>query len=199
MSLELINTLGTVTTVVIVAAAAIAALVQLRHLRAGNQINAMLSIGNQYDDKAFRDASALVQHKGATVLDDPLYREYEFNMSRGLPTPTVPDDFVQLRSAVNLIGNTHEELGILVKNGLVDKDIFLDRYSYVIAGNWDLLERYTAYARAAAANDSIWENFEYITVLSQDWMRDRPSTYPKGLRRLQLHNPWPVPPMPATA
>jgi hypothetical protein len=47
MSLELINTLGTVTTVAIVAAAAIAALVQLRHLRAGNQINAMLSIGQR--------------------------------------------------------------------------------------------------------------------------------------------------------
>ncbi len=47
MSLELTNNLGTVTTVVIVAAAALAGLVQLRHLRAGNQINAMLTIGEE--------------------------------------------------------------------------------------------------------------------------------------------------------
>jgi len=89
--------------------------------------------------------------------------------------------------------------GILVKNGIIDKALFLDRYSFIIAQNWNLLERYTAYTRAAAVSDSIWENFEYLAVLSQDWMREHPSTYPNGIRRLQLHNPWPVPPLPATS
>jgi hypothetical protein len=104
-----------------------------------------------------------------------------------------------MSSSVDFVGNTHEELGILVKNGIVDKALFLDQYCWVIARDWNLLERFTAYSRAAAANDSIWENFEYLAVLSQDWLREHPSMYPKGLRRLQLHNPWPVPPMPATA
>ena len=45
MSLELINTFATLLTVAIIAATAVAAMVQLRHLRAGNQINAMLAIG----------------------------------------------------------------------------------------------------------------------------------------------------------
>ena len=199
MSLELVNTLGTLLTVAIVAATAIAAMVQLRHLRAGNQINAMLSIGNQYDAKEYRDAENLVQLKVATALQDPLYREYESAISRSMPVPTVPEDFVRLRGAVNLIGNTHEELGILVKNGIVDKDLFLDRYSWVIAGGWERMERYIAYVREVNANNAIWENFEYLAVLSEDWTVEHQSTYPKGVRRMQLHNPWPVPPMPATA
>jgi hypothetical protein len=54
MSLELLNAIGTLLTVTIVAATAIAALVQLRHLRAGNQINAMLRIGEELGAKFTR-------------------------------------------------------------------------------------------------------------------------------------------------
>ena len=199
MSLELVNTFGTLLTVAIIAATAIAAMVQLRHLRAGNQINAMLSIGKQFDDKAFRDADLLVRTKAASTLDDPLYRAYVLALARNQPAPTVSEEYLQLRSAVLLVGNANEELGILVKNGIVDKDLFLDRYSWVIARSWRTLEGYAAYIRAAAGNDAIWENFEYLTVLSQDYTREHPSAYPAGVRRLQLHNPWPVPPLPATA
>src|ERR1700737_493157 len=107
MSLELINTLGTVTTVVIVAAPALAAVIQLRHLRAGNQINAMLSISDQYEGKAFRDAAQLLSHKFVSALEDPVFREYDFAVSRRLRVPAVPDEYVQLRSAINLICNMH--------------------------------------------------------------------------------------------
>ena len=199
MSFELVNTFGTLLTVAIIAATAIAAMVQLRHLRAGNQITAMLSIGTQYDDKAFRDAEILVRDRVGSELDDPMYREYELAIARSQPVPGVPEDYIHLRSAVRLVGNTHEELGILVKNGIVDKDLFLDRYCWIIAQHWRLLERRIAYVRAATGNDALLENFEYLTVLSQDYMREHPSAYPKGVRRLQLRNPWPVPPMPATA
>ena len=199
MSLELVNTFGTLLTVVIIAATAIAAMVQLRHLRAGNQINAMLAIGHQYVSKEFREAQDLISHKGSSALDDPLFREYNLARARRQPTPAVPDDYVQVHSAMLLVGNTHEELGILIKNGIVDKHIFLDRYWGVITEHWQRLEPFTAHSRAASADDSIWENFEYLAVLSEDFGRRHPSTYPKGMRRLQPHNAWPVPPMAATA
>ena len=199
MSLELINTLGTVTTVVIVAAAATAALVQLRHLRAGNQINAMLSIGNQFDAKEFRDALTLVQHKLDSALEDPAYREYVLAVARQLPLPTVSREYHELADAARLVGNTYEELGILVKNGIIDRNIFLDRYCWVIIRAWNRTKRGLAWTRAITGNNAIWENFEYLTVLSQDFMRSGGSKYPKGVRRLDLHNPWPVPPLPATA
>jgi hypothetical protein len=199
MSLELINTLGTVTTVVIVAAAAIAALVQLRHLRAGNQINAMLSIGESLD-KEFLDAQHFVQKELAAALKDPDFRAYSAAMSRGVAPPEVPPVYVEVRRAAIAVGNKYEELGILVRNGIVDPNLFIERYAGIIGQGWSVLETFSAFSRAVRGTDAIWENFEYLAVLAQDWLEQHPEgIYPKGVRRIQLHNPWPVPPMPATA
>ena len=195
MSLELINTLGTVTTVVIVAAAAVAALVQLGHLRAGNQINAMLSIGENFQGHEYTDAGDMVAQKLATVIKDPAFRDFAAAFGRGVIPSQVDPEYVAVRRATILVGNTLEELGILVKNNIVDKTLFLDRYCSVIARNWSQLENFTAFIRDVQDDPGIWENFEYITVLSQDWMKEHLTTYPKSVRRLQLRNPWPVPPL----
>ena len=200
MSLELVNTFGTLLTVAIIAATAIAAMVQLRHLRAGNQINAMLSIGSQIDAKEFRGALVVVQQELEAALEDHAYREFMLAFQRGLPVPTVPQKYHDLLDAVRLVGNTYEELGILLKNDIVDKNLFLDRYAWVVQRAWNRLSRSAAFTRAILGNDAIWENFEYLTVLAEDWRQEhREGAYPVGVRRLQLHNPWPVPPMPATA
>ena len=200
MSLELVNTFGTLLTVAIIAATAIAAMVQLRHLRAGNQINAMLSIGSQFDATEFRAALVVVQQKLESALEDPAYREFLLAFQRGLPVPTVPQEYHDLLDATRLVGNTYEELGILLKNDIVDKNLFLDRYAWVAQRAWNHLSRAAAFTRAIIGNDAIWENFEYLTVLAEDWRQEhREGAYPAGVRRLQLHNPWPVPPMPATA
>jgi hypothetical protein len=76
MSLELLNTLASLATVVIVATAAVAALVQLRHLRSGNQISAIIAIGEQFQSQAFRDAVSIVRHGLAQKMESPLLREY---------------------------------------------------------------------------------------------------------------------------
>jgi len=192
MSLELLNTLGTLTTVIIVAATAIAALVQLGHLRAGNQINAMLTIGEELSAKPFRDATQLVGQKFNAAMDNPAFREFNNAVDRGHFPPDPNPDFVELRSAALLVGNALEELGILVKRGIVDKDMFLDRYRDMVVRNWKRLEFSTAMAREASGQAAIWENFEYLAVISEDWMREHPSAYPPAVRRMQLTNPWPI-------
>ena len=200
MSLELINTLGTVTTVVIVAAAAVAALVQLRHLRAGNQINAMLSIGDKFQGREYRDALYLVNGKLEAAVDDPSFRDYHAAVLLGRTPPDVDPEYVALRRAALLVGNTYEELGILVKNRIVDRTLFINRYCHIVLTVWGQLENLAAFSREVAGYPGLLESFEYLVVLCQDWMQQHPGgTYPKGVRRLQLHNPWPVPPLPATA
>jgi hypothetical protein len=104
----------------------------------------------------------------------------------------VAQDFVELRRAAIHIGNTYEELGILVKTNIVDKELFLDRYCSIIDRAWNRLADFTALVRDAGEDPGIWENFEYVTVLSQDWIKRFPSTYPKGVRRLELRTSWPV-------
>jgi hypothetical protein len=192
MSLELVNALASLVTVIIVAATAIAALVQLRHLRAGNQINAMLSIGEELGSKTFTDAGFLVRQKLEAAQDDPHFRDYAIAYARGQSTSDGGPGFEQLLSSMNLVGNAFEELGILVKNGIVDKGLFLDRYSWVILRNWKRSEKLLALAREASGLVAPWENFEYLAVLSEDWLKHNPSSYPNGIRRMVLHNPWPL-------
>src|SRR5690349_11478798 len=132
MSLDVINSIAPILTVVIVAATAIAALVQLKHLRAGNQINAMLAIGEELSSKAFSDAVELVRHKIGPAMEDPVYRDYEVELSTGRPAPAVDPAYVELRRATLIVGNGYEELGILVKRGVIDRDMFLDRYCWLI-------------------------------------------------------------------
>jgi len=188
MSLELINTLGTVTTVVIVAAAAIAALVQLRHLRVGNQINAMLAIQNELNSSDFRDAALLVRRELPRALEDPAFCAYSVAFLKREPTTHDPAH-AKLQQAVLLIASAYENLGALVKNGIFDRSLFLDIYSWIIARNWDLFEGFIAITRAVTGEESMFENFEYITVISRLYLEAHPVTYPSGTPRLELHLP----------
>lgn len=192
--LDSLNALAPLLTVVIVAAASIAALVQLKHMRAGNQINAMLAVGEEFSSKTFSEASDLVRLKLDAAMEDPAYREYEVARTLGRPSPEVDPAYVELRRAGIVVGNGYEELGILVKRGIVDRDMFLDRYCDVILRAWKRLEPVTALGRAAMGNDLAWENFEYLAVLSEDYLaKHEGGTYPRGVRRMALTNRWPLP------
>lgn len=186
MSLEVLNTAGTLLTALVITATAIAALGQLRHMRTANQIAAMLNIGEHFTREDFKIAEELVVHRLAPAMADPGFPAYVISFVRDPAPAAVSQEFVELRRAAVLIGNTYEELGILVKTGIVDKELFLDRYCSVIERSWNRLADFTALTRESSDDPGIWENFEYVTVLSQDWLKNFPSTYPKGVRRLEL-------------
>lgn len=199
MSLELWNTLATFGTFIVIAATAIAALIQLRHLRSGNQINAMLTIGEDFYGAEFMDAIFLISYKLASALEDPNFRDFEVAVRRGAPLPELSSELREVRKAVLLVCNTHDEIGLLVKRGVIDRATFLESRHSGILSQWARLENFIAFRREIEQDDTAWENFELLAVWSEDWARQRISGYPKGVRRWRLHNPWPVPPRPATA
>lgn len=192
MSFESLNTSASLITVVIVAATAIAALIQLWHLRQGNQINAMLSIGDKFQGQEYAQAQLLMFTKLALAMQDATFRDFIVAVRRAAVVPEVDPEYIALRRAAMFIGNTYEELGLLVKKGIVDQDLFLDRYCNVIIGSWKRLAVFLAFIRDMADDQAIWENFELITVLSEDYSKRYQSTYPKGVRHLPLVNAWPV-------
>jgi hypothetical protein len=153
----------------------------------------MLSIGNQFDAKEFRESVNLVNEKLDASMDDPLFREYWLSVARRTPRPEVSPEAREIARAALLVGNAYEELGILLKNDIIDKHMFLDRYCFVIERNWTAMLRLLAWMRETTRQFGIWENFEYLTVLSQDFSRARSTTYPPGVRRLKVECPWPVP------
>lgn len=191
MSLELINTAAGLLTVTIVAAAALAALIQLRHLRAANQINALLAVGEKLDSREVTDALATVNRGLEAALADPVFRDYEIAIFRRVPPPSVEKRFTDVHHACILIGNTFELIGSLAKNGIVDRAMLVDQYCGVTLSAWKRLADYTALGREAGDPNG-WECFEYLAVLSEDWLRSQPTSYPKGVRRYPLRNRWPL-------
>src|ERR1700676_892060 len=165
MSLELLNTVASLATVAIVSATAIAAVIQLRHLRVSNQISAVLSIGERFRSTAYVDAYQLLGSKLESVLEDASFRAYEIAHARNLPLPDIDPAQLEVRRATVLIGNMYEELGLLVKNGTIDRRLFVYQYALHIIEQWNRLKRYIAFVREAGGSNMVWEMFEYLVVL----------------------------------
>jgi hypothetical protein len=184
MSLELVNTLATFGTFLVIAATAIAAIMQLRHARSSNHIAALNELRETTDTPEFQAAEHFVQTQLAAKLQDPSFR-YQF----GKPEAGT-DDMQPFIAKANAIGNFYEQVGVLVKTGLVDRDLVLEIYPDQVITAWKNLAPLAALHRHRAG-DAVWENFEYLTVLSQDWMAAHAKgNYPPRVRRIEIHYEW---------
>jgi hypothetical protein len=184
MSLELLNTFGTFGTFLVIAATALAAIVQLRHMRSGNQITALSDLFEKQGTPDFVSAGHFVQSGLPEKMQDPAFR-YQL-----LRRPARTEENAQLIAKIMAVGNYFEETGLLARSGLVDREFFLQLYSSNIATAWDALSDATAILRERWGS-VVWENFEFVAVLSQDWLAQHPSgTYPANVRRIDLPNKW---------
>ena len=178
--LEVISTLAAVGTFFVIAATAVAAVIQLRHLRASNQLTAFMTITQTFDGAEFRKLLSYVRNDLAVRAQDPAYRE-ELLAARGVDRVRFPEI---------IVAGFFEELGIFVKRGLVDMDVFLDAYATLIINNWRLLEPFIAITRNRSGK-ATWENFEYLVVMSNRWIERYPDgTLPKNFPRLPLSDKW---------
>lgn len=184
MSLELINTFVTLGTFVVIAATAIAAIVQLRHARSSNHIVALNELRETTETPDFQAALYFVQGELSAKLQDPAFR-YQIATRSARSDETRP-----LFAKINAIGNYYENLGVLVKTGLVDREPVLQLWAGIVAQSWENLAPIAAIARRGRG-DLVWENFEYLTVLARDWTAEHPKgTYPAGVRRIDLKDEW---------
>jgi hypothetical protein len=183
MTLELLNTFATFGTFIVIAATAVAALVQLRHARGGNQIAALNELQDASQTPQFEEAAHFVRTQLAAKLKDPEFRyQVGHRSARTAETRT-------FMSKINPVGNFYEHLGLMVKMGLLDRDLAVDFWSGSALPQWEALAPYTAIARRAQG--AIWENFEYLTILCEDWMAAHPGgAYPAGVRRVALRDGW---------
>jgi hypothetical protein len=184
MSLELVNTLATFGTFVVIAATAIAAIVQLRHARSSNHIAALNELRETQETPEFQSANHFVSGELATKLQDPVFRhQLEVLSAR-------TDDVRPLIAKAFAIGNFYENAGVLIKMGLVERELVFQIWTEQVIGSWEKLAPVAAILRRRAG-DAIWENFEYVTVLAQDWLAAHPKgSYPAGVRRIDLKDEW---------
>jgi len=176
MTLELWNTLFSAATFVVIAITAIAATIQLRHLRASNQLSAFVTM---LEDWQKPDMQSWVQYvRGgelAEKLKDPAYVD---------SLPATRADRV-LHPWLHIC-DYFEQLGSYVKYDLIDKSSYLDVSSTIVRSLYERIEPCIEKLREAAENVAIYENFEYLAVQSVLWIKSHPSgAYPVRVPRFK--------------
>ncbi|HET9392503.1 MAG TPA: DUF4760 domain-containing protein [Candidatus Rubrimentiphilum sp.] len=188
MSPEVWTAVGSLVSAVVIAATAIAALIQIRQLRTGNAINAMLTLRSNFSDAQFSDAMDVLRGSSlATAMQDPSFRAF---VARRAPAPS--DAATKLYRAYVHVANWYEVLGAMVLQNVLTMRAVGDTYANVVNYAWTLCEPAIIYMRAVRRDQTIFEAFECLTVLSRQWMRDHPSVYPPGVPRIAAANKYPI-------
>jgi len=183
VSPEWVSAAAALATLVVIVASAFAAVTQLRHMRSANHVAAMLELRETIESHAFSESYGAALRFLSDNLAEPAVRHTILTVERISILP----EFEPVRT----VGNFFENAGCLVKNEAIDADIFCDLLSSVVVSTWKAYAPFIAHRRLLTGN-ALWENFEYIAVLSEDWISARPNgAYPRGKRRMGLRETWP--------
>jgi hypothetical protein len=177
MSLELWSTVFSGATFIVIAATAAAALVQLRHMRTGNQLNALLTLMQMWDTP---DMQTHIQYSRTALQErfkDPKFlAQYA---EGGLSRAEHPE---------MLVADYWEQIGTFMKYSLVDERSWLDISAPQVLRSWDDLWPAIA-AQRATFGVSAFENFEYVAVRAKLWLARYPDgVYPPNLPRMAQLN-----------
>ena len=179
MSAEIVSAAAAVGTFVVIAATAIAAVVQLRHMRASNQLNAFMTIGHDFERPEFREMQSYVRNELLAKMQEPGYGA-DILAGHGVDRVKYPEA---------IVCGFYEQLGIFLKHRLVDETVFLDAYYPLVIRNWERLLPFIAINRQVGGPAS-WENFEYAAVRAYQWAERYPNgTLPDGFPRLPIPPP----------
>ena len=175
MSAEWVTAIATLGTFVVIAASAFAALLQLRHMRGGNQIVALTECRETLESDAFQEARSFVAHELPQLLKNQETRDR-------LSEPVFPKE---LRPAGN-VANFFESMGAFVRFDIIDRNIACDLWCGVVLSCWEALRPVTRIRRVR--DPGVWENFEYLAVLSKQFTERMPTSYPPRMARMDLRN-----------
>lgn len=178
--LDEINTVLAGATFVVFLGTAVAALAQIRHLRASNELEALLTLSEQMRGAEVQRGLRYVQHELGSRLEEPAYRA-ELSAIGYVD----PQRHPEMEAC-----NWFNQLGALVKNRLIDRETFLELYARLVAYYWERLAPVIALLRRSRGAAQ-YENFEYLTLLARKWIADHPSgAYPADAQRLEIADVW---------
>lgn len=177
MSAEWVTAIATAGTFVVIAASACAALLQLRHMRSGNAISLFTAYNNEFDTQDFQMAFAYVRSELPARLNEDEVLDALAN------APPFTGEFAAIRT----IANFFEDLGAFVNAHLLEPRIVCMLYSENATSAWKSIAPVAALLRHKLEAPAIWENFEYLAVLSADFIEHYPNgMYPRSLKRMPV-------------
>lgn len=177
MSWEAISAVSSAVTAVIITVTALVAVVQIRHLRSSNRLAAALELFHEMDELGHVRTYVATELPGR--MKDPAYRA---ELAMG-----------QINRDVHLevrLGNYWEKYGLLLRNGLLDRQLFVDWGAVSCLRDWKALREVTRAIRGE--HGELWRDFEYLAHLSAmhlDADKKKPFRQPKwreGLEELDV-------------
>jgi hypothetical protein len=175
MSPEWVTAAASGATLVVVAITAFAALRQMGHMRAGNQVALFTAYNTEWDSPEFSTAFAFVRRLSAEKIDQETLA--------AIATGSFPGEYHQIR----LIANFFEDIGAFVQAGILPKELVCMLYSQNIKDSWRALSPIVTFTRFARKTPGIWEHFEYLAIVSDDFDAKHPNgIFPHGVRRMAV-------------
>jgi hypothetical protein len=180
MSQETLSTAAAVGTFIVIAATAIAAVVQLRHLRAQNQLTGLLTVLARVEDPQFNEWVDAARDVIRSRMPDPEYRRSILNGT-----------FERRNNPWLNLANSYDWVGSLVKHNLIPEESLLDVYAGRVVNAWEIVEGIVPLVRKRSGS-GVWENFEFLVVKAREWTdKNADGAYPKGVPRVKIDVTWP--------
>lgn len=151
MSWEALSAIASLVTALVITVTAIVAVVQIRHLRAANQLAAAMTLMKEVSD--LDEVRTFVAKELEGKMRDPAFR--------GALASGAFDRHEHIEIQ---LGNYWEKFGILLRQGLLDKQLFLDWGAQPCLREWRLLREVTREIRCTAPQ--VWRDFEYLAHMS---------------------------------
>ncbi len=140
MSLEALQIAASLLTAAIIGATAIAALIQLRHIRASNELSAFSEAFELWYSAPIQDGFRFIQHELKQRMDDPQFRQE-------LDTAGVVD---HAKHPELNVCDFFDNIGVMVSLGLLREDIILHPGGQLVDNLWTQLSPTIAIMRASA-------------------------------------------------
>jgi hypothetical protein len=180
LTAETLSAIASVGTFIVIAVTAFAALVQLRHIRAGNQLAGLINHVARWESDALQSAADFVETKLPAKMKDP-----EFLDSLWVRTP---DRRIHQELRV---ADWCEQMGSYIKYGMISEAQYLDLGAFYVASMWDQLRDVIAIRRAATGTNSMFENFEFLAARAKAFNAAHPAgNYPPHVQHLLLEEEW---------
>lgn len=177
MTPDWISTGATLFTAIVIAASAAAALIQIRHLRKSNEIEIIAKWTEAIESAQFERARAFVLNDLPRILSDPV-QVRALNWRNTLPPELTP---------MRAVCNHFESVGVFIKLGNVEGRVACELWAFVVLECWKAIAPVAALVRARTGRDAIWENFEYLAVLAENYIGAHPAgTYPANTARMPV-------------
>jgi len=180
MTAETLSSIASVGTFIVIAVTAAAALVQLRHIRAGNQLTGLLHHVERWESDTLQAAADFVETKLPAKMKDS-----EFLDSLWVVTP---DRRVHQELRV---ADWCEQMGSYIKYGMIDEAQYLDLGAFYVSSMWDQLRDVIVIRRAATGTNAMFENFEFLAARAKAFNAAHPAgNYPRRVKHLITEEEW---------